>query len=343
MMKMAPLVTVGINVFNGMPWLRETLASILGQTYKDFRVLIMDDGSTDGTSEYLDQIHDERVEIIRQANQGMTTALNNTLDRIETPWLVRSDADDISFPDRLATIVEYIHRYPETGMFYSRAAHYQRGVILGQLKTTEGSPAQLKALAQSGYLPSVNHSSVVYNMAHVTALGGYRSVFDVDYDMFARMARTGAMRFIPKTLVGYRLNSKSMSMQDMREHSSHILYVQYMLISEVASLAPRPYSDVRHIIDRLVDESALAYQTKLKEAVVAIGDDQYLFASTAIIQALCRAPSLFLSRFLYHLGLRGKARVGVDPKRFYSHAAELWPGVNFTCIDCSLSSYGEAQ
>src|ERR1700760_4658051 len=194
MMKMAPLVTVGINVFNGMPWLSETLASILGQTYKDFRVLIMDDGSTDGTSEYLDQIHDERIEIIRQENQGMTTALNNTLDRIETPWLVRSDADDISFPDRLATIVEYIQRYPETGMFYSRAAHYQRGVILGQLKTTEGSPAQLKALAQSGYLPSVNHSSVVYNMAHVRALGGYRSVFDVDYDMFARMARTGAMR-----------------------------------------------------------------------------------------------------------------------------------------------------
>lgn len=333
--KVAPLITVGINVFNGMPWLRETLASILGQTYRNFRVLIMDDGSTDGTSEYLRQIRDERVQITRQENQGMTATLNSMLDRVQTPWLVRSDADDISFPDRLATIARYIHQYPDTWMFYSRAAHYQNRVILGELKTTEGSPSQLKNLARSGYLPSVNHSSVVYKMAHVRSLGGYRKVFDVDYDMFARMARTGTMRFIPKTLVGYRLNAKSMSIQDMREHSSHILYVQYVLISEVAELTPRPYPEVKHILHRLIDEGALTYQTKLKEALVAIGTGRYLFASAAIYRAFCSAPWLFTSRMLYQIGIKGQARVGVDPKQFRLYSAELWPDGEVTRIDCS--------
>jgi glycosyltransferase involved in cell wall biosynthesis len=323
---MTPLITVGINVYNGMPWLRETVASVQRQSYKDFRVLVVDDGSTDGTVEFLRSIKDERFRIVRQENQGITAALNRTLDGVDTPWFVRSDADDVSFPHRVAIIAKYIALYPKTGMFYSRAAHYQDGRVLGLLRTTEGDPEQLKRVAESGYLPAINHSSVVFNTSKVRAFGGYRFVTDEDdYDVFARMALAGEMRFIPETLVGYRLNPGSVTMKDMQRHALHVLYLQYLLISKLWSLTPEPYENVKSCLDELIDSDVLLYQSNLKKAVVSIGERNYGDAIWAALSAFRRTPRLFASRVLYQFGIRQVPRVGENPKKFRAHAERLWP------------------
>jgi glycosyltransferase involved in cell wall biosynthesis len=324
---MTPLITVGINVYNGMPWLRETIASIQQQTYKEFRLLVIDDGSSDGSTEYLHSIKDERFQIVRQENRGITAALNRTLADVQTPWLVRSDADDVSFPHRLTTIVKYIERFPKMGMFYSRAAHFQNGRVLGLLRTTEGDPQQIRRLVEAGFLPAINHSSVVFNVAKARALGGYRFISDVeaDYDMFARMALANEMMFIPETLVGYRLNTGSVTMQEMHGNAIHLLYVQYLLISRLWGLSPEPFEKVESSLEQLIDRNILNYQAGLKRAVVSIGKREYGNALSAAMSACAHSPRLFASRILYQFGIHQSARVGENPKKFRAHHEQLWP------------------
>src|ERR1019366_912255 len=94
-------LTVGIPVFNAMPYLRESMESILYQTFSDFVLVAINDGSADESLDYLKSIRDPRLRIVNQPNRGLTATLNRMLDEAETPWLVRFDADDIAYPDRL--------------------------------------------------------------------------------------------------------------------------------------------------------------------------------------------------------------------------------------------------
>src|SRR6202011_2289694 len=128
-------ITVGIPVFNAMPYLPEALESILRQGYTDFTILAINDGSTDGSLEYLQSIPDPRLRILNQQNQGLTSTLNRMLFEVKTPWLVRFDSDDVAYPHRLAFTIESIERYPRSGMMYSMAEYYPKKSV-GQFRAT---------------------------------------------------------------------------------------------------------------------------------------------------------------------------------------------------------------
>jgi glycosyltransferase involved in cell wall biosynthesis len=329
---MTPLLTIGLPVYNGMPWLPETIASIRRQTYENFAVLVIDDGSSDGTAEYLRSIRDPRFHILRQENRGITATLNRMLDEVESPWLVRHDTDDVAFPQRLAWTVDALTRFPDAGMFYSHAAHYQNGYSLGRLKTTVGDPTDLRQLTQSGYLPSICHSTVVLSVDKARALGGYRFDLNVEeYDLYWRMALTYDVRFIPEVLVGYRINSNSISARSMREQVVNVLYIQYLLLSTIWNIAPQPYGAVKPLLEPLVDASSLKYRLRMREALTGLGDRKYRLALTCLIRALASSPRLFVGRILYQLWPPQRLYVGQPPAVFRAHFDELWPSVPKSC------------
>src|ERR1019366_5743598 len=135
-------LTVGIPVFNAIPYLPENIESILRQSYSDFEILIINDGSTDGSREYLRSVRDPRLRIVDQENRGLTATLNRMLAEVRTPWLARHDADDVAYPHRLTRAVDYISRYSESGMFYSLAEYYPAGSV-GLYRTTRRNPGEL--------------------------------------------------------------------------------------------------------------------------------------------------------------------------------------------------------
>jgi glycosyltransferase involved in cell wall biosynthesis len=97
-----PELTVLMTVYNGEAYLRETIDSILNQTYKDFKFLILDNASTDSSREIIRSYNDPRIELAAlPENIGQAAALNKGLDMIDTPLVARMDADDISLPHRL--------------------------------------------------------------------------------------------------------------------------------------------------------------------------------------------------------------------------------------------------
>ena len=98
-----PAITVLLPVYNGLPYLEAAIRSILQQSFEDFTLLIVDDGSSDGSRVLLEKLAktDARIELIFQQNAGIVLALNRGLDAVRSPYVARMDADDVALPQRL--------------------------------------------------------------------------------------------------------------------------------------------------------------------------------------------------------------------------------------------------
>lgn len=109
---MPPLVSIIMPVYNSEKFLRESIESILGQTFTDFEFIIVNDGSTDSSLEIIKEYanRDIRIKIIDQKNTGIIGALNNALKSSKGTYIARMDSDDISNPDRIKKQIEYIEK-----------------------------------------------------------------------------------------------------------------------------------------------------------------------------------------------------------------------------------------
>ena len=96
-----PDVTVLMAIHNAMPHLPEAVESIRGQTLTDWRMVVVNDGSTDESVNYLLGLADPRIEIVHQENRGLGAALNHGLQHCDSPLIARMDGDDICYPTRL--------------------------------------------------------------------------------------------------------------------------------------------------------------------------------------------------------------------------------------------------
>lgn len=116
---MTELVTVLMPVYNGERYLQQAILSILNQTFEEFELLIIDDGSTDGSALIVEsfQREDERVKLIKnETNLGLIKTLNKGLDLIKTKYIVRMDCDDVARPHRIQTQIKFMETHPAVGV-----------------------------------------------------------------------------------------------------------------------------------------------------------------------------------------------------------------------------------
>ncbi len=319
------LVTVGLPVYNAMPFLPETIDSLLQQTCADFQVLAIDDGSTDDSLDYLMSIQDSRFKVISQPNTGLTNTLNRMLAEVETPWLIRHDADDIAYPNRIELVREYVNKYPDSGMFYSCAKYYQNTESFGTFRTTKASPDILSNLTKAGYLLAICHPTVTLNVAKTKDLGGYRFNLHIeDIDLWWRMALWHEIRMIPEETVGFRLNINSVSSSNLQGQSTNTLYVQYLLLSHLWHLNPLPYEAVKKQLIMLLNSKKLNFRTNMRMTNIHMGKKAYAGAIKYGVGALLSSPQDFFDRLTYELGNKDVAVNGEDPKLFAANCSNLW-------------------
>ena len=127
---MPPTISVVMAVWNGGPFLRAAVDSILHQEFEDFEFIIVDDGSTDNTAAVLNAYEDRRIVRMKNpANLGLAQSLNRGLDVARGTYVARQDADDISLPDRFAKQLAFLNNHREIGILGTGCRLIDRSLI----------------------------------------------------------------------------------------------------------------------------------------------------------------------------------------------------------------------
>ena len=199
---MAPDITVLLPVYNGEKFIAEAVTSILDQSYANFELLVMDDGSTDGTPQVLEVLAaaDARVRIHRRENRGLITTLNEGLAMCSTELVARMDADDRAMPERLQLQKTFMDRHAHIAVCGTGMEMYESGRVV---KPRCGAPFDIMCLFGS----PLAHPTVMYRRSVVLGLGGYAADMPAgeDYDLWCRIAAAGyGMDNLPQALLRYR-------------------------------------------------------------------------------------------------------------------------------------------
>lgn len=204
----APLVSVVMSVFNAGAYLRSAVESILRQSFSDFEFIIIDDGSSDGSGEALEEASacDSRIRLIRQENRGLIASLNRGCALAQGTYIARMDADDEALPERLALQVSYMEAYPSILVLGGAIEQIDPQGASLRRRAVPGGDAELRAqlLDRNCFW----HPTVMMRRDALVAAGGYRSVPGAeDYDLWLRLAEQGQVENLGRVLVRYRMHS----------------------------------------------------------------------------------------------------------------------------------------
>ena len=311
-------------VCNGMPWLPEAMESLLRQTARDFEILVIVDGGLDESLAYLRSLHDPRLRVLEQANAGVTTTLNRLLRETRTPWMVRQDADDVSYPQRIERLQEEIRRHPDAGLIYSLADYHPRERCAGRFRCSRGTPGELRSIVERGYLLSICHSTVALHVEKTVAAGGYRmDIHAEDADLWWRMARRYPVHFIPEALVGFRQNAGSVSARNLDQQELAGLYVQYLLLSELWQLDAKPLEEVARVLAGLVRPSRLAAKELLRDFNMHLAERRFAKGGAALLRAVTASPG-YVARRIHDEFRHAAIANGVPPRLFLERKEALW-------------------
>ena len=321
-----PLLTVGLPVRNAMPYLRQTIESLLNQTSREFKILAIVGDCQDGSIEYLASVKDERLRVIVDKETRLIPTLNRILREIDTPWLMRQDADDVSYPRRIERTLEFIAKFPDAGMFYSIAEYYPPERSLGVFRASRGTPADLKAIVQNGYLLSFCHSAVTLNVQKTLEVGGYSESLShaEDADLWWRIALAYDIEIIQEVLVGYRQHEGQATTQAVRQNFIDLLYVQYLLLSRLRNRAPLTKEEVRPNLERFVTARQVTAKLKLRQVNIRAANHDLLGAVTSGIGALSASPKLVWDRICDEILRKRVILNGINPGIFEKDKSRFW-------------------
>ena len=200
-------VSVLMTAYNALPYLRQAVDSLLAQTFKDFELVLVDDGSTDGSKEVARAYAaaDPRVRYIEQEkNIGRTPALNVALNAARGEYIAVLDADDVTAPDRLAKQIAILDQNPSVSLVASATRFIDEH---DQVFDTLEPPTETQELYNMmAHTNPIAHSACMFRRRDALSLGGYptRFVFAQDFGLILGLARLGKIVMLPDLLVDTR-------------------------------------------------------------------------------------------------------------------------------------------
>ena len=209
----APTVSVVLSVRNGGSDLPQALGTILNQSFTDFELIAIDNGSTDETGAYLDGIADPRVRVFHQADAGLAAALNRGISLARGRYIARQDHDDLADPSRIAKQVEFLDAHPDHALVGTRAEIWIGDTPSGRFHDhpTEDEILRFDLLLNNPFV----HSSVMIRKSALDRVGVY--TMDrarqppEDYELWSRISRHYRVANLAERLTVYREVPSSMS------------------------------------------------------------------------------------------------------------------------------------
>lgn len=273
-------VSVLIGVYNGERFLAETIRSVLVQTFADFELVIVDDGSTDATPEIVRDFKDPRIRYVAAEHAGVAAAANLGLQLCRTGLVARLDADDLMEPNRLERQLAFFGQHPELGGVASY--HWwidEKGVIGGAHDPPLHTLDDIERHIDGGGRLMYPSPTLMLRRDVVLDLGGYDPAFDFveDVELCVRMYEAGFPILIqPERLVRFRVHSGSITANHAREQFYRLEAIFGNLRRRrkgLSTLPPESYREAiqRTFLSRLVAEAKIASgrlrRTRLQQAM----------------------------------------------------------------------------
>ncbi|MGH7314365.1 MAG: glycosyltransferase family 2 protein, partial [Candidatus Rokuibacteriota bacterium] len=226
-----PRVTVVMPVYNAEPYVREALVGVLRQTFEDFELLAIDDGSTDGSLDVLRAVADSRLRVVSRPHQGVVRTMNTALELARAELIARADADDVCLPERLERQVQFLAANPGVALV--------GGVMRSGTRLFEypRDAARMRWLAL--YQSPVGNPTILFRRRAALAVGGYPDDFQLvdDYPFVSRLLARYDAANLAEPLVLHRANPTGIS---GRHPQAQLAEGDRVRRANIAALVPEP-------------------------------------------------------------------------------------------------------
>lgn len=238
-----PRVSVLLPVRNGLPHLCAALCSVLAQSFTAIEVLLIDDGSVDGSGGVGHHCGDARVRVLSGGGRGIAHALNLGLAAARGEFIARQDADDLSEPDRIARLVRCLDDHPEVAVVASRVFFIDESGRPAQTAWTRAvagqwdrarTPEDIAALMP--LTCCLVHGSVMARRSALLACGGYDERLPVaqDYDLWLRLLPEHRFAKLDECLYRFRIHPKQISASHGSVQAEHAVTAKLRYLARVA-------------------------------------------------------------------------------------------------------------
>lgn len=357
-----PAVSVIICVHNGSQFIQETLETVLDQTLQNFEVIIVDDGSTDGSAELVErEFPDSRITIVRQRQQTLRVARPIGVAHAKGEFLAFLDHDDLWLPRKLERQLSVARESPDVGLLFCDCMFVNdRGEPIGRLSDgydfesmeLNGGRAYFELLRRGCF---VAYPTAFARAATVRAVGGFSPGYQYvsDYELWLRLARHGSIRYISEPLAKYRVHRSQFTQQ----HSEITLAEHTGLLLPISLSASYPRWLRSTIAHNLFGQHRVAFgllfgQRRFRHALnaavtslrypIPFRDYMHHRLVKSSIGRLLRSVAkqvvktvLAVARRLQH-ARRRRLRV-VEAESSHSTATEVW--IDGSCLDGEATGY----
>jgi len=257
-MSESPAISVVIATFNRAEFLPATIDSVLSQSFRDFELIVVDDGSTDKTRAVLER-YGSRLNYFYQPNGGASAARNLGVSHAQAAWIAFQDSDDLSLPNHLASLYGFARKIPACGMVFANG-NYLSGTAQSRGKQTIIEPAKSRQLAEKGVrLVDLFEKSMLRLQAALISkqaydlVGGHDESLRIcmDLDLGFRMLMNFPVAYLDEELFSYRIHDGNIGRNEELRLTENIRVIEKLV---------REYLEARELIGKNLLARGLAYR-----------------------------------------------------------------------------------
>ena len=298
----SPEITIIVPIYNGAEYLRETLDSLLSQSFKDFELLAINDGSKDKSSDIVRSFKDDRIRLVEKPNGGLCDALNRGIAEARTPFIMRNDQDDLSAPERAERQLNVMCKHLNAIALFSfntKIGNKHRWSNADKLDMASGEVRVYDPLKDGCLLGS----TMFARTNALRAAQGFRQAYYPvdDWDLECRLSQAGEVLVLREPLVAYRFHTDAntyrvFSVMQKKIRWTQDSYVRRLKCSPELSFEAFSTQEPTNIWLRLERYRSQSSKLHLRIAGQHYLDGRYVGAASRLSAAFLLGPGDVLRR-----------------------------------------------
>lgn len=357
---MPPKISVLLPIYRGEPYLRQTLDALLGQTFGDFEIVVVNDASPDASRQVIATYTDRRIRLLdNPVNLGQTGSLQLALEQAQGEYLARQDQDDICLPERFAQQVAFLDCHPEVGVLGTNYGVIDQHGRLLMDTVVDYPPETLAEMAwRLLWTDRLVDSSVMFRRTAAAQVGGYdlRHRYAQDYDLWVRLSFVTGVARLPNTLLHLRIHNASASSRYAEAQDLEVVAIIQSALSRVlsepvsaaaAAVLHRTINGADPVPSEQVSQAIAVILASVRPFIQArrLTGQEHESVKRAVAETLVKlavrhrtslgwaAPQLLLKAWAYYPSLLVRPRVWVSwlgqrrqAQRYRRMVSSLWAG-----------------